>query len=209
MMELSEKKILKTGPYKANSGREDELLNSHVKEIEKDNEVMLHKDVSPCILGYTGYIPGFDSSYGLPFMKAAEAGAKEWHETQMKLEVSDAMRAHEHAERTDSRNLSSRARADTVMDLEIDHDYDGDKRSFDCHASPQKLPIFGYTGHIPGAEEEVAHSKGFAQAAKTGLEGVQREREERHSAEDMHAVQKVLDNAYVIDKVDIHVHKLM
>jgi len=137
-------------------------------------------------------------------MKAVEVGAKEWHETQMKLEVSDAIRAHEHAEQTETR-----AGTDNVMDLETDHDYDGDRRSFDCHVSPERLPIFGYTGHIPGAEEEVAHSKGFTQAAKTGLEGVQREREERHSAEDMHAVQRVLDNAYVIDEMDIHVHKLM
>jgi len=40
-------------------------------------------------------------------MRAVEAGAKEWHEAQMKLRAQrDAMRAH--AERTDPRNLLSR-----------------------------------------------------------------------------------------------------
>ncbi|KMQ82677.1 hypothetical protein RF55_22170, partial [Lasius niger] len=52
MMELSEKKILKTGPHKINSGRENELSCPHVKEIGKDNEVIC-KAVPPCILGYT------------------------------------------------------------------------------------------------------------------------------------------------------------
>ncbi|CAL1679826.1 unnamed protein product [Lasius platythorax] len=210
MKEL-EKKILKAEPYKASSGREDELFHHHVKQFGRDwsSKALLYKVVPPFIMGYTGYIPGFNSSYGLPFMKAVEVGAHEWHETQMKLEVSDAIRAHEHAEPTDPRNLLSGTGTDNVMDLETDHDYDGDRRSFDCHVSPERPPIFGYTGHIPGAEEEVAHSKGFTQAAKTGLEGVQREREERHSAENVHAMQRILDNAYVIDEMDIHVHKLM
>ncbi|CAL1679829.1 unnamed protein product [Lasius platythorax] len=197
MKELLEKKILKTGPYKSNSGREDELSSPHVKEIRKDwnNETRLHK-APPYILGYTGYIPGFNSSYGLPFMKAVEVGAKEWHEAQMKLRARrDVMRAH--AERTDPRNLLSRARADNV-DIEIDHGYDRERRSFDYHVSPGRPPIVGYTGHIPGAKGEVALSKGYAQAAKKGLEGVQREREERFNrAKDMHAVQRVLNNAYL------------
>lgn len=70
----------------------------------------------------TGYIPGFNSKYGLPFMQAVEAGAKEWHEAQIKLRAQrDAMRAH--AERTDPRNLLSRTRTDNV-DIEIDHGHD-------------------------------------------------------------------------------------
>lgn len=61
-------------------------------------------------------------------MKAVEVGAKEWHEAQMKLRARrDVMRAH--AERTDPRNLLSRARTDNV-DIEIDHGYDRDRRSF-------------------------------------------------------------------------------
>lgn len=75
-----------------------------------------------------GYIPGFNSRFGLPFMKAVEVGAKEWHETQRKLRARrDAMRAH--AERTDPRNLLARARADNV-DIEIDHGHDRDRRTF-------------------------------------------------------------------------------
>ncbi|XP_029660457.1 UPF0605 protein GA14893-like [Formica exsecta] len=196
MKELLEKKVLKTGPYKPNSGRENELSSPQVKEIKRDwnNEARLYK--APYILGYTGYIPGFNNIYGLPFMKAVEIGAKEWHEAQMKLRAQrDAMRAH--VERTDPRNLLSRARADNV-DIEIDHGYDKDRRSFDYHISPERPPIVGYTGHIPGAKGEVALSKRYAQAAKKGLEGVQREREERHhKIKDMHAVQRVLDNAYL------------
>lgn len=61
-------------------------------------------------------------------MRAVEAGAKEWHEAQMKLRARrDAMRAH--VERTDPRNLLSRARTDNV-DIEIDHGHDGDRRTF-------------------------------------------------------------------------------
>ncbi|KAL6434500.1 hypothetical protein ACFW04_006112 [Cataglyphis niger] len=196
MKELLEKKILKTGPYKPN-GRENELSSPQVKEIKRDwnNEGKLYK-APPYILGYTGYIPGFNSIYGLPFMKAVEIGAKEWHEAQMKLRAQrDAMRAH--VERTDPRNLLSRARADNV-DIEIDHGYNRNRKSFDYHVSPERPPIVGYTGHIPGAKGEVALSKRYAQAAKKGLEGVQREREERHhKAKGMHAVQRVLDNAYL------------
>jgi len=61
-------------------------------------------------------------------MRAVEAGAKEWHEAQMKLRAQrDAMRAH--AERTDPRNLLSRARTDNV-DIEIDHGHDKDRRTY-------------------------------------------------------------------------------
>lgn len=61
-------------------------------------------------------------------MKAVEAGAKEWHEAQMKLRAQrDAMKAH--AERTDPRNLLSRARADNV-DIEIDHGHGKDRRTY-------------------------------------------------------------------------------
>ena len=68
----------------------------------------------------------------------------------------------------------------------------------DYHVSPERPPIVGYTGHIPGAKGEVALSKRYAQAAKKGLERVQREREERLSRiKDMSAVERVLDNAYL------------
>lgn len=70
----------------------------------------------------------------------------------------------------------------------------------DYHVSPERPPIVGYTGHIPGARGEVALSKRYAQAARKGLERLQREREERlNRAKDcnVHAVQRVLDNAYL------------
>ncbi|XP_011158322.1 UPF0605 protein GA14893 isoform X2 [Solenopsis invicta] len=197
MKELLEKKVLKTGPYRPNSGREAELPTLQAKEIRRDwnNEAAAYK-ACPYILGYTGYIPGFNSRYGLSFMRAVEAGAKEWHEAQMKLRAQrDAMRAH--AERTDPRNLLSRARADNV-DIEIDHGHGNDRRTHDYHVSPERPPIVGYTGHIPGAKGEVALSKRYAQAARKGLERVQKEREERHSrTKDMNAVERVLDNAYL------------
>lgn len=50
----------------------------------------------------------------------------------------------------------------------------------DYEISPERPPIVGYTGHIPGARGEVALSKRYAQAAKKGLELVRKEREQRH-----------------------------
>lgn len=55
--ELLEKKILKTGPYKPNSGGENELSSPQIKEIKRNwnNEARLYK-APPYILGYTGNI---------------------------------------------------------------------------------------------------------------------------------------------------------
>lgn len=57
LQELLEKKVLKTGPYKPNFGREHELPNPQIKEIRKDwnNETRFYK-APPYILGYTGNI---------------------------------------------------------------------------------------------------------------------------------------------------------
>ena len=61
-------------------------------------------------------------------MRAVEEGGREWRETQSKLRLRrDAMRAH--AERTNPRNLLSRARADNV-DVEIDHGHDREPAYF-------------------------------------------------------------------------------
>lgn len=115
-----ERKILKNGPYRPNSGREVLVPIEREKNIRRNwtNNKDIYKS-PPFILGYTGYIPGYNTSYGLPFMQAVEEGRKEWHETQSKLRSRrDVMRAH--VERTNPRNLLSRARADNV-DVEIDH----------------------------------------------------------------------------------------
>ncbi|KAI4485961.1 hypothetical protein M0804_006450 [Polistes exclamans] len=215
MRELLEKKILKSGPYRPNSGKDVALVTiPNEKDIRRDwkNDAHLYKS-PPYILGYTeltrvvsynwrikpfefeslGYIPGFNSSYGLPFMRAVEEGAKEWHEVQSKLRA--RMRAQ--AERTNSRNLLSRVRADNVA-VEIDHGHERERVIFDCTVSPEKPPIVGYTGHIPGAKGEVALSKRYAQAVKTGLESVRKEREQRlNKLKDVHPVQRVLDAACV------------
>lgn len=49
----------------------------------------------------------------------------------------------------------------------------------DYEISPERPPIVGYTGHIPGVKGEVALSKRYTQAAKRGLELVRKEREKR------------------------------
>lgn len=49
--------------------------------------------------------------------------------------------------------------------------------------SPERPPIVGYTGHIPGAKGESALSRRYAQAARRGLQMLQREREGRSSRE--------------------------
>lgn len=60
-----EKKILKTGPYRPNSGREEELPSLQAKEIRRDwnNEAGSYK-APPYILGYTGKIT---DSFKYPF----------------------------------------------------------------------------------------------------------------------------------------------
>lgn len=146
--------------------------------------------------------------YGLSFMRAVEEGAREWRENQSKLRARrEAMRAQ--AERTDPRNLLPRSRTDHLA-AEIDHGQDRHRTTYrtcsylsrptmvdlsweavrhalteenrfpDYELSPERPPIVGYTGHIPGAKGEVALSKGYTQAAKKGLELIRKEREERH-----------------------------
>ncbi|XP_015593982.1 uncharacterized protein LOC107267171 isoform X2 [Cephus cinctus] len=196
LQELLEKEILKNGPYRPASGKEVLIPIVREKDIRRDwkNDAYLHK-APPYILGYTGYIPGFNNRYGLPFKKAVEEGRKEWRDTQNELRAKrDALRAH--VERTDPRNLLARARADNV-DVEIDHGHDRDRTFFEHHVSPEKPPIVGYTGHIPGAKGEVALSKRYAQAARRGLELIHKERAERYGTKDKNAVQRVLDVAYL------------
>lgn len=60
-----------------------------------------------------GYIPGFNSRYGLSFMRAVEEGGREWRENQMKLRTR-RNDARTRVERRDSRNLLSRRREDNV-----------------------------------------------------------------------------------------------
>ncbi|XP_076172703.1 uncharacterized protein LOC143149327 isoform X3 [Ptiloglossa arizonensis] len=200
MKELLEKKILKTGPYRPNSSRdvhENGSIPCGKDDIRRDWKTDAHLfKAPPYILGYTGYIPGFNSRYGLSFMRAVEEGAREWRENQSKLRARrDAMRAQ--AERCDPRNLLSRARADNVA-IEIDHDHERNRTTFHYEVSPERPPIVGYTGHIPGAKGEVALSKRYAQAARKGLELIRKEREERlGKLRDAAAVQKVLDDVRI------------
>ncbi|XP_053996455.1 protein FAM166B-like [Hylaeus anthracinus] len=204
MKELLEKKILKTGPYRPNSSRDvhgNGSIPCGKDDIRRDwkTDAQLFKS-PPYILGYTGYIPGFNSCYGLSFIKAVEEGAREWRENQNKLrarERRDAMKAQ--AERCDPRNLLSRARADNVA-IEIDHDHDRNRTTFHYEISPERPPIVGYTGHIPGAKGEVALSKRYGQAARKGLELIRKEREERLSKLRTAAtVQKALNDANVYE----------
>ncbi|XP_076282332.1 inositol hexakisphosphate kinase isoform X1 [Lasioglossum baleicum] len=182
MKELLEKKILKTGPYRPSSGRMEQngLTIYDKSDIRRDwkNETHLFK-APPYILGYTGYIPGFNSRYGLSFMRAVEEGGKEWRENQTKLRARRDL-ARTRAERRDSRNLMSRTREDNIANLnEVDHAHDQNLVTFNYEITPERPPIVGYTGHIPGAKGEVALSKRYAQAAKKGLELIRKEREER------------------------------
>lgn len=197
MKELLEKNILKTGPYKPNVGAEELVTIHNEKDIRRDwkNDTHYFKN-TPYILGYTGYIPGFNNKYGLPFMRAVEEGAKDWRDTQSKLRARrDSMRAY--AERRDPRNLLSRVRQDNIH-VEKDHGHHKERKFFDHHVSPERPPIVGYTGHIPGAKGEVSLSKRYTQAAKKGLELLHKEREERFSRiKDSNTIQRVLDANYL------------
>ncbi|XP_017880801.1 protein FAM166B-like isoform X1 [Ceratina calcarata] len=194
MKELLEKKILKTGPYRPNSGRntrEDSTI-SYENDPKPDwrNETHYIK-TPPYILGYTGYIPGFNSTYGLSFMRAVEEGAKQWRGNQNKL------RARRDALRTQIEKTSyPTVRPDNIT-LQIEHDK---KRptTFHYEITPERPPIVGYTGHIPGAKGESALSKRYAQSVIKGLKSVRKEREQRHSRlKDADAVQRVLDVAHL------------
>ncbi|XP_015110479.1 protein FAM166B isoform X1 [Diachasma alloeum] len=199
MEELLQKQVLKTGPYRPNSSRDPALLFDKEKRTRRNyrNDRSLYKP-PPFILGYTGYIPGFNKKYGLSFMRAVEEGGKEWRETQNKLRTrGDVMRAH--VERTNPRNLASRVRNDNV-NVEINHGHQQDPSFFGNQVSPESPPIVGYTGHIPGARSEVALSRRYAQAARKGLELLQHERESRCCrVKDSEAVQRVLDSVYIDD----------
>ncbi|XP_029047809.1 protein FAM166B-like isoform X1 [Osmia bicornis bicornis] len=180
MKELLEKKTLKEGPYRLNSGREprENASMRYEKDTKADwkSETRLFR-APPYILGYTGYIPGFNSIYGLSFMRAVEEGAKEWRKNQNKLRArEEAMRVR--VERHDSSNVLSQVRTDNVA-AEIDHGHHRNSTTFHYEISPERPPIVGYTGHIPGARGEVALSKRYGQAAKKGLELVRKEREQR------------------------------
>ncbi|XP_026298608.1 inositol hexakisphosphate kinase 3 isoform X2 [Apis mellifera] len=181
MKELLEKKILKTGPYRPNC--EKDMRENTTILCEKDtntdwkNERHLLKPPPPYILGYTGYIPGFNTRYGLSFMRAVEEGTREWRENQIKL------KARRDLTQTAERNATSRnLLLQTQTDINVLTDRDNDKNrltTFHYEISPERPPIVGYTGHIPGVKGEVALSKRYAQAAKKGLELVRKEREQR------------------------------
>ncbi|XP_071859731.1 inositol hexakisphosphate kinase isoform X2 [Bombus fervidus] len=202
MQELLQKKILKTGPYRPISEKD---TNENTTIIyEKDTNTDWKRETHffkapPYILGYTGYIPGFNSCYGLSFMRAVEEGAKEWRENQIKLKTHrDLMQPK--VEKTISRHFLFRPRADNI-DIPVDHDHDFNHdrnrlTTFHYEVSPERPPIVGYTGHIPGFKGEVALSKRYAQAAKKGLELVRKEREQRlGKLRDTNTVQKALNVA--------------
>lgn len=194
----STEEIMKTGPYRPNSGKDtcEDSPISYENNPKPDwrNETHYYK-APPYILGYTGYIPGFNSTYGLSFMRAVEEGAKEWRGNQNKL------RARRDALRTQIEKTSyPTVRPDNIT-LQTDHNRDHDKKrrtTFHYEISPERPPIVGYTGHIPGAKGESALSKRYAQAVIKGLKSVRKEREQRHSRlKDAEAVQRVLGGAHL------------
>ncbi|XP_017756943.1 PREDICTED: uncharacterized protein LOC108548500 isoform X2 [Eufriesea mexicana] len=177
MKELLEKKILKTGPYRPNSERN---MREHMSVLEKNTNTDWTSEphffkAPPYILGYTGYIPGFNNRYGLSFMRAVEEGAREWRENQTKLKARRDLTQTKIEKSVASKNHLLQTRTDNIgVHIHHNHHYD-----HDYEVSPERPPIVGYTGHIPGVKGEVALSKRYAQAAKRGLELVRKEREQR------------------------------
>ncbi|KAK1123234.1 hypothetical protein K0M31_008866 [Melipona bicolor] len=182
MKELLQKKILKTGPYRPNFEKNENATIIYEKDTNAQEEMHLFK-APPYILGYTGYIPGFNNRYGLSFMKAVEEGAKEWYKNQIKLKVRRDFTCSKIGKNVSSRQFLFRTRTDDT-DMRVSDDYDHNCNNknrlttFHYEISPEKPPIVGYTGHIPGVKGEIALSKRYAQAAKKGLELVRKERED-------------------------------
>lgn len=68
----------------------------------------------------------------------------------------------------------------------------------DNQVSAASPPIVGYTGHIPGAKSEIALSKRYGLAAKTGLELFEKERKEKLiSIKEKNEINKVLEVANI------------
>lgn len=69
-----------------------------------------------------GYIPGFNTRYGLSFMRAVEEGTREWRENQIKL------KARRDLTQTAERNATSRnLLLQTQADINVLTDRDNDK----------------------------------------------------------------------------------
>lgn len=69
-----------------------------------------------------GYIPGFNTRYGLSFMRAVEEGTREWRENQIKL------KARRDLTQTTERNATSRnLLLQTQTDINVLTDRDNDK----------------------------------------------------------------------------------
>lgn len=134
-------------------------------------------------------------------MRAVEEGAREWRENQNKLRARKEI-TRTRVEGCNPNDVLHRARTGDPPGVTggIDH---GQHKTFHYELSPERPPIVGYTGHIPGARGEVALSKRYAQAAKKGLELVRKEREKRlGKVADTNMVRNVLDIANV-DQVGI------
>ncbi|XP_073970228.1 ciliary microtubule inner protein 2B-like isoform X2 [Rhodnius prolixus] len=130
----------------------------------------------PYILGYTGFIPGMNFTYGKSYAQAADESMTKFTIKKAALESKKALET----------TLRNRERQEQVMQPTYPHDkltealmdYDCKHRYKDEHISPEQPPIAGYTGHIPRIKStEASLSQRYHTAAKRGLYLLQQDRQ--------------------------------
>ncbi|KAK9501570.1 hypothetical protein O3M35_012273 [Rhynocoris fuscipes] len=122
----------------------------------------------PYILGYTGFIPGMNFTYGKSYAQAADESINKFTIRKAALESKKALetplRNRERREQPIQPTYPHDKLNDALLDYNCKYKYK------DEHISPEQPPIAGYTGHIPRIKStEASLSQRYHTAAKRGL----------------------------------------
>ncbi|XP_014293906.1 ciliary microtubule inner protein 2B [Halyomorpha halys] len=181
------------------------MLESHYRQVDPLKGLLVGGDFRPIektkgqinppagrskryILGYTGFIPGMNFSYGKSYANLAEESFDKFN-----------FQRRAALERKKVGDLSWRAKARGTQKLPETYphdklsaallDYDEKNRYRDEHISPEQPPIAGYTGHIPRIKSsEASLSLRYHEAAKKGLYLLQQDRERLRTMEGISSV---------------------
>ncbi|KAK6627317.1 hypothetical protein RUM44_009794 [Polyplax serrata] len=149
------------------------------KSEEFDPIVHTSLPIRPFILGYTGFIPGLNFEYGIPFNNAANKSVMKF---KRKLAEEEKHRQSNRLQFLNTRPKMCCARSrDEVTRLFNDNTSSFYKTDVPP-VTPELPPLAGYTGHIPGVKgNEASLSQRYNSAAKAGLAMVRAERNRRNS----------------------------
>lgn len=129
------------------------------------------------ILGYTGFIPGMNFSYGKSYGNLAEENFDKFHaQRRAALERKKVADQPWRAKARGLKKLPETYPHDKLNQALLD--YEDRNRYRDEHISVEQPPIAGYTGHIPRIRSsEASLSLRYHEAAKRGLYLLQQDRE--------------------------------